>query len=210
MAKRSNKTSHVMNLIAHRTSPSAFSTNEDGSISYPENAESEASSAFPRESDGTVKNRLDRTMSDNDPAAEALHNALVNQLFHDHGPLTDAPEPKSSVASSQPDFSAAEQGNAAVPHPVTPKLENIAEEAVLKKLPEMMQRFSMCTCEVCTTDVIALTLNHLPPQYVVSMRGKLYARIHAGRPQTQQEIDTALAEACKKVSENPRHEMQEK
>jgi competence protein ComFB len=82
---------------------------------------------------------------------------------------------------------------------------NVAEEIVRSKVLPMMKDFEMCTCDRCTNDVVALALNKLPPKYVVTMKGRLYARINACLPQYQTDTLTAITDACNTVRNNSRH-----
>ena len=82
---------------------------------------------------------------------------------------------------------------------------NVAEEIVRSKVPSMMMDYDMCTCERCTNDVVALTLNRIPPKYVVTMKGKLYARINACLPQYQTDMIAAITASCRTVKNNSRH-----
>lgn len=82
---------------------------------------------------------------------------------------------------------------------------NVAEEIVRSKVPSIMEESNMCTCDRCTNDVVALALNKIPPRYVVTQKGKLYARINACLPQYQADLLEAIVSACKTVKANTRH-----
>ncbi|MCI8285614.1 MAG: late competence development ComFB family protein, partial [Firmicutes bacterium] len=82
---------------------------------------------------------------------------------------------------------------------------NVAEELVRSKVTSLMQSNNMCTCSRCTNDVVALTLNKVPPKYVVTHKGILYARINACLPQYQTDLVTAISEACLTVKNHARH-----
>lgn len=82
---------------------------------------------------------------------------------------------------------------------------NVAEELVRSKVPAIMKGEKMCTCKRCINDVVALTLNHIAPRYVVTKKGKLYARINACLPQYQAELLEAIGNACETVRLNTRH-----
>ncbi|MGI5918365.1 MAG: late competence development ComFB family protein [Christensenellales bacterium] len=56
---------------------------------------------------------------------------------------------------------------------ITPR--NIMEDLVENKLGELMRSADMCCCERCRADTKALALNKLPPRYVVSVGGEVYA-----------------------------------
>ena len=87
---------------------------------------------------------------------------------------------------------------------------NVAEEIVRSKVPAIMEESNMCTCERCTNDVVALALNKIPPRYVVTRKGKLYARINACLPQYQADLLEAIVNACNTVKTNTRHSQQPK
>lgn len=83
---------------------------------------------------------------------------------------------------------------------------NMMEQMVEYKLPELMKASKMCTCERCRADVLALVLNELPPRYVVTRVGEAMTRFDLLNTQAQTNITTAIMLAVKKVSQNPRHD----
>lgn len=89
---------------------------------------------------------------------------------------------------------------------IVPK--NIMEDLVECKLNELMHSASMCCCERCRADVMALALNKLPPRYVVSVGGDVYSHFQAMSVQTQVNITTAIVSAIRIVRESPHHDEQ--
>ena len=84
-------------------------------------------------------------------------------------------------------------------------LKNLMEEVVLRALDNLAIAPDFCICPKCRLDAAALSLNMLPPRYVVSDRGESYSR--AGLLDLQKEVDvtrTVLA-ALKVVRQSPRH-----
>jgi competence protein ComFB len=80
------------------------------------------------------------------------------------------------------------------------------ERAVVAQLEDVKDRFAnACWCERCRNDVLALALNSLPPVYVVSEEGKIYASTAALRQQYRADITVALIQAISKVQAHPRH-----
>jgi competence protein ComFB len=73
-------------------------------------------------------------------------------------------------------------------------------ETILKSMPDA------CLCERCTLDRLAYALNHMPPKYVVSTKGKLYAKINQLQGQFNVDVVRAVTEAAVKIAETPRHE----
>jgi len=58
---------------------------------------------------------------------------------------------------------------------------------------------SVCTCQRCMCDIVAIALNYLPPHYIVETdKGKDF-----GSPWVM--VETAVAEAFERVMENPNH-----
>lgn len=84
---------------------------------------------------------------------------------------------------------------------------NIMEELVEEFYDDIKDRCDCCTCEQCRGDVIAYTLNHLPPQYVVSSVGASLSKAANLRYQHKTDIHTALLRAMTVVSESPRHDL---
>ena len=58
-------------------------------------------------------------------------------------------------------------------------LKNSNEDLVADLTKEIMAETDMCHCDKCRLDVMALALNHLPPAYVVTFKGELFANIEA-------------------------------
>lgn len=85
-------------------------------------------------------------------------------------------------------------------------LINYMEVIIKEKLPSVLEKEELdCTCEKCIEDVMALTLNNLPPKYVATEKGIVYEKINQFDIQFNADIVRELTNAIKKVKENPRH-----
>ncbi len=84
---------------------------------------------------------------------------------------------------------------------------NVAEELVRSKVDEIMAEEDMCSCSHCRNDVIAIALNKMPPKYVVTHKGLLFAKINANFAQFQTDLVTNISSACEIVKNNPRHNL---
>ncbi len=85
-------------------------------------------------------------------------------------------------------------------------LKNIIEDMVNKELDIIYQRLvDVCKCNQCKIDVIALTLNKIPPQYITGNRGKEKAQQNIYAKYNNQ-IPKMLLESIEKVKNNPRPE----
>lgn len=88
-------------------------------------------------------------------------------------------------------------------------LKNVMETIVSNKLEEIWGKINMCHCEKCRDDIMACTLNRLPPKYVSTSEEELYARITSLINEEMYEVTIELLKSIKMVSENPRHELEE-
>lgn len=64
-----------------------------------------------------------------------------------------------------------------------------------------------CSCDICKLDVFALTLNALPPRYVVNHRGNVYTRIQFLKEQFYTDVVKEIVNAARIVSNRPLHEV---
>lgn len=87
------------------------------------------------------------------------------------------------------------------------QLVNFMEEAVKRVLDDLLQENAYQSFqfdEKTKLDIIAFTLNHLPPRYVVSEKGHLYTRVDELRQQFKTDIIVELSLAINQVKANPR------
>lgn len=86
------------------------------------------------------------------------------------------------------------------------KVFNVVKIIAEEKLPGIMNRMDMCTCQQCACDVLALALNSLPTYYVTSDAGKQYIQLNSYKKQFETDVEVALMKACLSVKANPNHE----
>ncbi|MBI4871902.1 MAG: late competence development ComFB family protein [Candidatus Riflebacteria bacterium] len=87
-------------------------------------------------------------------------------------------------------------------------MENLQEERVFKLIRELLQtdEFAhVCRCADCFVDIAAISLNHLPPEYVADKFYKF--------PENPETVDSkrqaaiaAIRTAIDKVTRHPHHE----
>ena len=85
-------------------------------------------------------------------------------------------------------------------------LKNSNEDLVADLTKEIMAETDMCHCDKCRLDVMALALNHLPPAYVVTFKGELFANIEATTLQNQADAMAAVIRAIAQVKSSPKHD----
>jgi competence protein ComFB len=86
-------------------------------------------------------------------------------------------------------------------------LINLSEVLTKELLPSVMERMDVCTCPVCTGNVLALALNALPTKYVTTDEGKQYTQLEVYKRQNELDVIAALTRACLRVKDSPRHEI---
>ena len=84
-------------------------------------------------------------------------------------------------------------------------LKNYMEEAVQEKLPTIIKQMGLCDCSRCKYDMMAYVLNKLPPKYVVTNKGSLFAKLDIIQSQMDTDILSHLVQAAKIVKDRPNH-----
>lgn len=88
------------------------------------------------------------------------------------------------------------------------ELKNYKELAVKHVLPNLLNAFpNICKCEKCKLDIMAIALNSLEPQYIVTDTGSLYAQVVEMDLQYEANIMKAILDGISVVSTNPMHEV---
>ncbi|NLY67720.1 MAG: late competence development ComFB family protein [Tissierellia bacterium] len=87
------------------------------------------------------------------------------------------------------------------------ELKNLMEGQVLHVLDRILKdRNDVCKCDKCRLDIAAIALNNLKPKYVVTEKGRVYAKLAALNYQNEANIIVEITKAIKIVGENPRHD----
>ena len=84
-------------------------------------------------------------------------------------------------------------------------LVNIVEELVRAKVSSTIQFIDMCRCEKCQLNACAIALNELPPKYVTTTKGALFAQLGVSGFEDQTAIEVEVMKALKIVKECPMH-----
>ena len=84
-------------------------------------------------------------------------------------------------------------------------IKNYMEDCVEDMLDMTLHDLNCCNCEKCRYDITAIALNSLPPKYVVTQKGQLYAKLTALQHQFDVDIIAAITKAAVIVNRNPRH-----
>ena len=84
-------------------------------------------------------------------------------------------------------------------------LKNVYEDMVGMYIDDCIAESNMCLCPRCRADVYALTLNNMPPKYVVADGEYLFARAQALSAQYKIDIIAAITKSIMIVAKEPRH-----
>ena len=87
------------------------------------------------------------------------------------------------------------------------EFKNYMEDIVLAKMPDVLKTMpNICLCERCRMDILACALNNCPPKYVVTPKGKMYAKMSMLRGQFEIDVVRFITDAAMLISKNPRHD----
>ena len=86
------------------------------------------------------------------------------------------------------------------------KIQNYMEDVVQDELEILLsERENICKCQKCKYDMMVMTLNRLPPQYVITNRGRLYTKLTEQEAQFKADVVKELTKSILKVSRNQQH-----
>lgn len=225
MAKKTNKTSHVLNLITGSQPPVASS----GETQPPSSASGET------QQEGSAAEEPVRVPSANvtvvDPReegklAEEIQKNLIQELEKEQTEeQAEQPGKQEEQSEEQPEEQTEEQTeqpktNAGTPVQKEPEQQeeqkqedgpsyrvvNIMEEILTPELIlDALKSNGTCTCSRCQADVKALMLTRLPPKYIVADNTTVPMLLTFYRNKFRVAVLSQSMRACMEVKEHPRH-----
>ncbi|MBC6678334.1 late competence development ComFB family protein [Zhenpiania hominis] len=215
MAKRTNKTDHVLNLLSGNKKEVV--QNEEARQEPP---------VDPKKKESVHVSVVNHSADDESPIAESVKNSLEEEMeryveskkvselpqeqeksveteAHLEEPeSTEEPEPPEEMPSQE--IATQESLSEAEPEEVFTAV-NVMERLVRDKAEGYMKQFGNCTCSRCVEDTVALALTNLPSKYVVVNRDAVSPLLNFYEKQYAGQITVEITKACIKVKENPRH-----
>ena len=190
MAKKSNKTEHVLKLITKNDEVQ----DDDFFVMSQELSENGAIAA-----QSAVQAEPETSKAETKPEPEPEKEMPPEE--------PEEPEEPSQQETESPTLRAfREQENTGSAYlEQNDDLINIAEILAREKITLVMERMKVCTCKTCMNDVLALALNSLPTKYVTTDAGKQYFQLDVYKKQYETDILAALTKACVRVKATPRH-----
>ena len=221
MAKKTNKTSHVLNLItgsqppvpsSGETQPSAQASGE----TQQKGSADEEPVRVPSANVTVVDPREERKL------AEEIQKNLIQELEKEQteeqaeqpGEQEEQPEEQTEEQTEQP------KTNAGTPVQKEPEQQeeqkqedgpsyrvvNIMEEILTPELIlDALKSNDTCTCSRCQADVKALMLTRLPPKYIVADNTTVPMLLTFYRNKFRVAVLSQSMRACMEVKEHPRH-----
>jgi competence protein ComFB len=87
-------------------------------------------------------------------------------------------------------------------------VKNVMEQVVMNVMRRQWENLNMpCSCSVCQDDVLALTLNAIPPRYASNDKGRLIIKVNMMEEQMIADVLRELARASRIVSRKPSHNL---
>ena len=221
MAKKSNKTEHVLKLITKSDDDV-----QDDLFQLPQELAEIGSVPAPSSKSKYDKNKTEIVSEDNEAdgttikyktkleidikpelnikqkkpqESEKAEAPAVQKLEPEREKVQNA-EPEQLPELNEPD----REGSASLEQ--HDHLINLAEILVKEKIGLVMEKMKVCSCKTCVNDVLALTLNLLPTKYVTIDKGRQLVQLESYKKQYETDILAALTKACVRVKASPRHE----
>lgn len=233
MAKKTNKTSHVLNLITGSQPPVASSGETQPSSSASGETQQEGSAAeepvrVPSANVTVVDPREEGKL------AEEIQKNLIQELEKEQTEeQAEQPGEQEEQSEEQPEEQQEEQPeeqpeeqteqpktNAGTPVQKEPEQQeeqkqedgpsyrvvNIMEEILTPELIlDALKSNDTCTCSRCQADVKALMLTRLPPKYIVADNTTVPMLLTFYRNKFRVAVLSQSMRACMEVKEHPRH-----
>lgn len=86
-------------------------------------------------------------------------------------------------------------------------LKNMMEILVREKLAETIDNYGCCKCDKCQMDILSYALNQLPPRYVATPIGGVFAKAEQLSIQHGADVLSAIARGVAIVESRPRHDV---
>lgn len=223
---KTSKTAHVMNLLSkNRNAPPAEPISESAPAS-PDPAAAAPAAAAPiapiitsinadAAVSSQIKDALEASLTPAEPPVQTPSPAPRPSAPEPARTASVTPQPPAAEPAPQPEPTSIPQQP---PEPAAPAAEpsqreeyeppayvNVMEVLVREKAEKYMRASGTCCCDHCMVDVMAYTLNHLPPKYVVMSKGEMIPKLTFYEVQHSSDVTTQLMRACEVVSKSPHH-----
>lgn len=207
MAKKTNKTTHVLDLLTNGAPQENKSDVQSHSVTPP---------TVTVVDEGSRNDRLSQeilTKLSEELEGEARQESDAQAPQEPQEAPEAAPEAETAAAPETQPEAPAEQAEEASKTFGESKEEgyhfiNVMEQLLRKQdLDDILGQYNVCTCNRCKADVCALTLTALPSKYVVAADSTVSPVLSYYENRYKISMLTELIKACTRVRDNPRHEV---
>lgn len=217
MAKKTNKTSHVLNLITGSQPPVAPSgeTQQEGSAAEePVRVLSANVTVVDPREEGKLAEEIQKNLIrelEKEQAEQPQEQAEQPQEQAEQ-PQEQAEQPQEQAEQPQANAGVAVQEKQEEPEQknqqkrLSYRVVNVMEEILTPELIlDALKSNDTCTCSRCQADVKALMLTRLPPKYIVADNTAVPMLLTFYRNKFRVAVLSQSIRACMKVKEHPRH-----
>ncbi len=225
MSRKTNKTTHVLNLLSNGVKRQEDSTPEEntektkGETENPEAGQSKQETVE-KASGVSVVHRGKDAVADliKESLEEELQAEEKEETKDQEAKKPEAKEPETKKAETEknsagkpeakePETKKAEP--AAVPEPEEEFVTvNVMERLVKERAPKYIRQFHLCECRRCLADVTALALTGLPAKYVVVNKNAVSPLMNFYTVKFAGLITVEVTKACMIVQANPHHSIE--
>jgi hypothetical protein len=233
MAKRTNKTDHVLNLLAGGEEKKENKKNRESGAQPPVDPESAVSVIDPMDEEAklaeTIKKSLESELEEEyqeevipeEPVTETLSQTeelMVNETNLET--TEDEVIHQDIISDEKTTQEVQKEENIEDEDTKTEKNEyecdddefaksfvfvNVMEKLVEEKVGHYMEQFGVCMCSRCRADVMAVALTKLPAKYVVVNKATVSPLINFYSNKFAGQITVEITKACIRVNESPHH-----
>ena len=217
MAKKTNKTSHVLNLITGSQPPVAPSgeTQQEGSAAEePVRVPSANVTVVDPREEGKLAEEIQKNLIrelEKEQAEQPQEQAEQPQEQAER-PQEQAEQPQEQAEQPQANAGVAVQEKQEEPEQknqqkrLSYRVVNVMEEILTPELIlDALKSNDTCTCSRCQADVKALMLTRLPPKYIVADNTAVPMMLTYYCNKFRVAVLSQSIRACMKVKEHPRH-----
>ena len=232
MARKTNKTAHVLNLISkakdeHQAMDEQMEIDNTGSDVSNDLMFMGIEPSNDKSISEKINENLEALIEEEDIPSSVAQEPMENELLEkentveetvDINTIEPVTEVTAEVPIPEPQMQPKEETNVAdstiIAHQALPveapkehvfHYVNVYEKLVLERLEEFQTMFEVCSCPRCTADVIAIALTNLPAKYIVVDNPKIIPLLSFYREKFKTPVATQLSSACVTVKEKPLH-----
>lgn len=216
MPRKTNKTSHVLNLITNGSAPEQ----EAAADEKKEEAQQEKKDAVTEAAQGRAPKETVREAAPKETVQSGAPKETAQEAVNPKEPVSRITANGDKTVIVVDETSRNDNISNKILDRLTDQLEeeiqgkldhyhmvNVMEQ-ILKRmnLKQYLKQYDVCMCSRCQADVMALILTRLPAKYVVVDESSTAPIIGFYESKFKVRILTEIIKACMDVKENPRHD----